>query len=337
MRSCRRFGVVVGVFLGVIGLLAGQAQATITPSYDGNLPDPSVTWSGSAYYAFGTQDGDGSQSNIQRISSTSLTGGWTPTADAPQTAREALPTANLPTWAAPGATWAPEVIHYNGQWLMYYTVHDAVTNQQCVSVATAASPDAAFDDTSGGPLVCLNGSSIDPSPYLDASGKLYLFWRSTYRVLFSTVPAIYGQQLDPSGKTLMAGTSPVRLLSRDRSWEGSNVEGPAMVRSPNGKYDLFYSANDWTTANYAVGYAECTTPLSGCTKKSTTAAWFGANVSTGPRGPGGESFFVDSTGATRMAFHAWGQQVGYAAGGRRMLWITPLTFTSTGQPVKPTL
>jgi beta-xylosidase len=335
MRKMRPLGICLGVFVAVLGVLTACATAATAPSYTGNLPDPSVVLSGTTYYAFGTQDGDGSQSNIQRIASASLTGGWIPTASDPQTAREALPT--LPSWASPGATWAPALLHVGSQWLMYYTVHDAATNQQCVSVATAATPAQTFKDTSSGPLVCINGSSIDPAAFLDpASNTLYLFWRSTYRTLFGSVPAIWGQRLASTGMSMASGTSPVRLLSRDRSWEGGTIEGPAMVRSPNGRYDLFYSANDWTTANYAVGYAECTSPLSGCTKKSTTGPWFGAHQAGGPQGPGGESFLTDTSNQLQMAYHAWGQSVGYAAGGKRMLWISPLSFTGTGQPIAPT-
>ena len=47
----------------------------------------------------------------------------------------------------------------------------------------------------------------------------------------------------------------------------------------------------------------------------------------GVAGPSGPSFFVDSGGVLRMAYHAWTPgRVGYEAGGARALWVDPLPF-----------
>jgi hypothetical protein len=42
--------------------------------------------------------------------------------------------------------------------------------------------------------------------------------------------------------------------------------------------------------------------------------------------------FIDSSGATRMAFAAWYGVVGYQDGGSRSLWIGTLSFTWSGTP-----
>lgn len=360
----------------------GLAEAAPSPSsappavYFRNLPDPAVVFFQATYYAYGTQDEGGHDSNIQRISSPNFLS-WLPPEGGVQGEhkREALPglmhpgstEQPTPTWAVPGATWAPEVIHLNNQWLMFYTVHHpcdsthpcsgGATDTQCISIAISSTgPAGPFVDNSSQPFICQYsaGGSIDPSPFVDpATGRVYLFWKSTQTVWFTKYAAIYGQELTNDGVSLKG--SPVPLLRSSASWEGGSIEGPAMVPNNKGKYDLFYSGNRYDTRNYAIGYAECATPLpsSGCRKKSTSAPWFstptpsgtGVTATTpyypaGPNGPGGESFLTDdngrvirdANGTVTMAYHGWGNGIGPAP---RYLWITPLKFDSDGRPVRP--
>ena len=49
---------------------------------------------------------------------------------------------------------------------------------------------------------------------------------------------------------------PVPLLSNTRAWQGNLIEAPEMVQHARG-YTLFYSANDYASANYGIGYATC--------------------------------------------------------------------------------
>ena len=79
-------------------------------------------------------------------------------------AGDALPT--LASWAAPGATWAPAVIHLKHSYLLYYTTTSARSRVQCLSVATAKRPGGPFTDSTTAPLVCQPGlgGSIDPTP-----------------------------------------------------------------------------------------------------------------------------------------------------------------------------
>ena len=97
------------------------------------------------------------------------------------------------------------------------------------------------------------------------------------------------------------GANPTSLLVPDQSWEAGTVEAPDLVTT-GGHYFLFYSGNDWTTANYAVGVATCAGPLGPCTDVTHTPI-----LSRGPgvAGPGGESVFADTKGDFWIAFHAW--------------------------------
>ena len=343
-RTAALFSVVI---LVAMALAPQQALAAVgAASYPGDFPDPFIVRDGSTYYAFGTEYGYLSSTpggfvcsanpadpadptpcrNIQRLRSTSPNGPWTVLPDG-------LP--QLPRWAVEGSTWAPSVIRVGSTWLMYYTVHHAAANKQCISIATTTSLDLPFTDNSNGPLLC---DAIDPAPFVDADGRMFLHWESSS----GGVAAIFGQQLSSTALALVG--SPSRLLVRDQPWEGPTVEGPAMLGIPPTstttpsrylKYDLFYSANQWTTSNYAIGYAECTGPLGGCRKVTTTGPWYSDNNPTDVgNGPGGQSLFTDTGGQFRMAYHGWNGPPGYSNGSVRAMWINPITFAA-GTPIPP--
>ena len=227
--------------------------------------------------------------NIQIIASNDLTQ-WTAVGNA-------LPT--LPAWATPDDTWAPSVAEVNGQFLLYYAVDVASSATECISVATANSPAGPFVDNSTSPLECQTplGGSIDPSSFTDANGAMYLVWKSND----ANPSKIWAEQLDPAGTGFAPGANPSALLSADQAWEAGTVEAPDMVVA-NGRYFLFFSGNNWNSANYAVSVATCSGPTGPCSDATT-----GPILSSGPgvAGPGGESVFTDTSGSYWVAFHAW--------------------------------
>ena len=96
-----------------------------------------------------------------------------------------------------------------------------------------------------------------------------------------------------------------------------------------GHYYLFFSGNDWDSANYAVGVAICIGPLGPCSDASPSPI-----LSSGPgvAGPGGESVFADTSGNFWIAFHAWVPgAVGFP--NSRDLYLRRLTFSATGATV----
>jgi hypothetical protein len=87
------------------------------------------------------------------------------------------------------------------------------------------------------------------------------------------------------------------------------------VVEDQGRHYLFYSANDWRTADYTVGYAVCETPLGPCAKPAHSP-WLAA--SNGAHGPGGAELFRDRDGVW-MVVHGWvGGRVGYPDGARNL-------------------
>jgi hypothetical protein len=269
---------------GPCASLDGGADAGLVYPFD--FPDPDVALFGQTYYAYATNSVAG---NIQIISSTDLAH-WVSVGNA-------LP--SLPGWAKPNETWAPSVTNVNGTFLMYYTADFAPSGTQCISVATATNPQGPFIDNSVLPLECQQslGGSIDPSAFTDANGVPYLVWKSGG----PGTSTLWSQQLNAARTGFATGTNPTQLLAPDRSWEGGTVEAPDLALA-NGHYWLFFSGNDWDSANYAVGVAQCAGPLGPCADASPNPI-----LSSGPEmaGPGGESVFVDRNGHFQIAFHAW--------------------------------
>jgi beta-xylosidase len=295
--------------------LEGGANSGLVYPFD--FPDPFVLRVGGLYLAYATNSVEG---NIQIIESTDLVH-WSAVGNA-------LP--HLPSWAEPGGTWAPSVLQVGGTFLLYYVAMLAGrSDEECISVATATSAEGPFIDNSDAPLVCqtsLNGS-IDPSPFVDATGTPYLQWKSNGGA--GHPATIWSQQLTASGTGFATGT-PTELLAADQAWEAGVIEAPDLVFSA-GRYFLFYSGNNWNSTNYAVGVATCRGPEGPCTDLTSQPI-----LSSGPgmAGPGGESVFFDASGTPWIVFHAWVPgAVGYP--NSRALYLRPLSLSGPVPVVEP--
>jgi len=280
-----------------------------------DFPDPFVLRVGLDYYAYATNaNGD----NIQRLHSTDLHH-W-------ERLEDALP--RLPVWAAAGKglTWAPSVLPRDGYTVLYYTARFETAGLQCLGCAVSASPAGTFRDDSAAPFLCQHdlGGSIDPSPFVDDDGRPYLLWKNDGNSC-GLPTGLWLQPLRPDGLALEG--APLELLRCDQPWELPLIEAPALVRHA-GRYYLFYSANWWESADYAIGYA-VSDALTGPYLKPLDGPWFARRPEA--LGPGGQEFFTDAAGQLWMAYHAWTPpHVGYPAGARS-LHLAPVAFED-GRP-----
>jgi beta-xylosidase len=292
--------------IGGTGGLAGEVRAALrrpgAAVYCHDFADPFVLREGSTYYAYATNNQD---DHVPVLTSSGLFG-TAHTADA-------LP--KLPAWSSPGGVWAPAVLSRPGGFVLYYTTRAHHPDRECLSRAVSKEPVGPFVDDSSGPLVCPpDGGAIDPSPFVAADGRAYLLWKS------DATAGIVAQELAPDGLTLIGDQQPI--LQADQAWEGGVVEAPSMV-GYNGRYYLFYSGNNWSTASYAIGYAVCASPTGPCTKPAD-GPWLASTAKA--EGPGGEDVFVDERGQLWMTLHAWVRgKVGYPQGARN-LFVVRLTF-----------
>lgn len=233
----------------------------------------------------------------------------------------------LPAWAEPGAVWAPAVLaRPDGTLVMYYTTTHRESGRQCISVAVGDDPMGPFVDRSSAPLICPIdlGGAIDPSPFVADDDTVHLLWKNDGNCC--GVPSrIWSQPLVDDG-TSVAGPA-VELIGADQPWEGGVVEAPSMVRDDD-VHLLFYSANAWDSADYAIGYARCDGPAGPCTKPDDQP-WLSSSEDAA--GPGGQELFTGPDGGLQMVFHAWPDEVGYESGGRRSLF-TVAVEVHKGQP-----
>ena len=289
----------------------GRADAS--PVIDEDFPDPDVLEVDGTYYAYAT---NGNGRNVRVARSTDLVT-W-------ENLDDAMP--QLPSWMIPGKTWAPEVTELSpGRFALYFTATNFQPALQCIGVAVADSPVGPFVAAGEGMLVCPpdEGGAIDASTFLDDDGTGYLLWKNDGNCCgLDTWLQI--APLAPDGLSL-AGP-PTRLARQDQPWEGNLVEAPTLVKR-DGTYVLLYSANDYASAEYAIGYARATTVTGPYTKAEQPLL----TTNRDPRfvGPGGQDVVPGTDGTDLLVFHSWSPAHTY-----RAMSTLPLTWAD-GTPVLP--
>ena len=304
-----------GVVLIVVTLLIASGPVEV---FSGDFADPSVLVAGPFdVYAYAT---DTPRHNVPVLRG-NLVDGVTLVGDA-------LP--HLPAWSGPGFVWAPSVRRAApARYLLYYATVDRSSARECLSVATGSRPEGPFVDGSTAPLECQPalGGSIDPTTVTDG-GTTYLLWKSDGDCCGEPT-AIWSAPLTADG--LHVAAVPVSVLTATQPWEHGIVEGPSMIPVGTG-FDLFYSGGVWDTAGYAMGFASCSTPVGPC--RLPVPGPF-LTTRSGQEGPGGGEVFRGPAGAPWIVYSAWTNgRVGYAAGGSRSLFVSPLDLSGTVPPLR---
>jgi Glycosyl hydrolases family 43 len=283
--------------------------ATWGTAINQDFPDPAILYFNGTYYAYSTQV---LTDNVPYSTSTDGVH-WSPASG------DAMPT--LASWASFGDTWAPTVAEDGArQFVMFYTAKDSASGKQCIGEAEASSPAGPFVDGSAGPVICdpSAGGDIDPDIFVDqTTGHSYLIWKVNSNVI-GQATSLWAVQMSPD---FQLSGSPRALLADDQPWQAGDIEGPNMIEQ-DGTYYLFYGANEYFSAQYAIGYATCASPLGPCSDSRDNPVLVS---SAGMSGPGGPSFFNGPEGL-EMAFSAWPGAVGYVSGGYRAMYTATVTF-----------
>jgi ribosomal protein L24E len=187
---------------------------------------------------------------------------------------------------------------------MWYTAQTASGHggHYCLSVARATSPKGPFSDSSSGPALCrdADGGVIDPAPFIDASGRPWLYFKTYDDVNASTVGSrIYAVPLSSDGAHL-AGTQRIVLAQENVSSTSETIENPQMFRAA-GRYLLLFSRGLYTSSNYRQGYATCDSPTGPCREASSSLLTSYGSV----LGPGGGTTFTDTHGRLFLAYAGW--------------------------------
>ena len=148
--------------------------------------------------------------------------------------------------------WAPQVFKYQNKYYMAYTADEQI------AIATSDSPLGPFTQDEIKPLSG-TGKQIDPFIFFDTNGTPYL-----YHVKLQEGNRIFVSQMDTGLNDVIAGTAK-ECISGLEQWENTEhttwpvTEGPTVVK--RGKfYYMIYSANDFRSTDYAVGYAVAESP-----------------------------------------------------------------------------
>jgi beta-xylosidase len=305
------------------------------PALAVDFPDPFVIRADGRWLAYATNPERG-RVNVQMAASDDLAN-WSSVKDPDGKLHDAMPV--LPLWAKRGDTWAPEVLKAGSGYVLYFTARDRKSNLQCIGAAAGTSPLGPFVSDAAEPLVCQKalGGSIDPDPFRDSDGSLYLYFKNDGNNPAAGKPdQIFVQRLSADG--LGVAGDPIPLLRNDpRSWEGNVIEAPTMVRRPEG-YFLFFSGNDYTwpqqqrLSAYAMGYATCTGPAGPCAVAPDNPLLTSRMGKEGClSGPGHQAVF-EGDGTSYIAFHAWAADPGCRPlDPRRYLYVAPLVWQN-GRP-----
>lgn len=206
--------------------------------------------------------------------------------------------------------WAPQVFRHRGKFHMAYTADEQI------AIATSDSPLGPFTQKTPG-KISGTGKQIDPFVFFDDNGKTYL-----YHVRLNAGNKLYVAEM----KSDLSDIKPETLrpcLEPDQPWENTQhsnwpvMEGPTVIKHA-GRYYLFYSANDFRSPDYAVGYAVATTPL-GPWEKPARQPLISRHL-IGANGPGHGDLFKDARGTWRYVFHVHASQT--AVSPRRTALVT---------------
>jgi GH43 family beta-xylosidase len=140
-------------------------------------------------------------------------------------------------------------------------------------------------------------------------------------ILAAMQTPILAQRLSHDGESLVG--DPVTVIANDLDWEGHLVEGPFLWKQ-DGRYWLFYAANDFTDPAYGIGVAVADHPLGPFVKQpapllSSAQSW---------AAPGHPSIAAGPDGTPQIFFHAYFPGTG-GYNVFRALLTARLKFTST--------
>ena len=200
-------------------------------------------------------------------------------------------------WATNGF-WAPEVIRIGSKYYLHYTAgrDDQVKH---IGIAVADKPTGPFVDVNDYPFIDHGArGTIDSHVFVDDDGRTYMYYSNA----MSTNPIpedpskkrseIWVVEVTPDLTTQISDH--YMMIYPQQSWENnpnsSNYwnEG-AVIHKHNGIYYLFFSANCYCAANYAVGYATSSSPMGPFTKYAGNPILSNAGISYAVSGPGHHS------------------------------------------------
>ncbi len=295
-----------------------QNQGTIQAA------DPCVITVGDTFYLYATDASEGYDCTSIRVWSSKNLTDWVEVGQAFRPASDA--------WAVKDL-WAPEVIAANGKYYMYYSGRDNTTTLMGIGVAVSDTPIGPFHEVEGVKEQSLNLGfpAIDPNPFIDDDGSVYLYVSQDQ---VNNVSSVYGCKLSSDMVTVEEGSittealvAPTVTSDTTKYWN----EAPHMYKY-DGKYYLTFSSGYYGNKSYCLGLAVSDSPLSGFSKVDYSPIFRVATEWTHVSGTGHNSFFPSPDGRELwIAYHSHidVENRGY----QRKINFDKVTFDSDGRLV----
>ncbi len=208
--------------------------------------------------------------------------------------------------------WAPEVICRpgDGKYVMHFTARRKADQSLRIGVAVADSPQGPFRQLTDAPMFDFGYAAIDGHAFIDEDGKAYFYYSrdcSENLIDGKNISQIYVVSLD---ETLTQVTGkPVLLATPTYSYECQGCghwcwnEGASVLKK-DGKYYLFYSANNFATKAYCINLAVADTPTGAFAKMNGQNPILHCDMQKQDfSGPGHNAFFTDRDGHLKTVFH----------------------------------
>jgi beta-xylosidase len=277
------FRVVLCVFSFAIAIPVSALPVMSVPGDTVLMADPTIFMEKGVYYLYGT----GSKDGFLEYRSTDLHHWIGPIGN-----RGGHALLKGDSFGTQGF-WAPQIFKYRGKYYMAYTADEQI------AIATSDSPLGPFVQKNK-KKVSGSGKQIDPFVFEDTDGNLYLYY-----VRLQDGNRIFVARLKPDLSDIDLATVK-ECLHAELPWENTDLskwpvsEGPTVLKHA-GLYYLFYTANDFRSIDYAVGYAASTSPYGPWTKMQDSPLISRKN--TGANGTGHGDFLQDAKGNLYYVFH----------------------------------
>ena len=150
--------------------------------------------------------------------------------------------------------WAPQVLKYHDKFYMAYAASEHI------GIASSDNPLGPFKQNILSP-VSEETKQIDPFIFINDDGKKYLY----YVVVANGGNRIFVAEMNDDLMSVKKETAKLCIEGTEH-WENTEnakwnvTEGPTVIKH-NNLYYLLYSANDFRSVDYAVGYAVSKSPL----------------------------------------------------------------------------
>jgi beta-xylosidase len=234
--------------------------------------------------------------------------------------------------------WAPELVKVGSTYYLHYSAaaDDGIMR---IGMAKSTSPKGPFQDISNKPFFQqgIDKGCIDSHIFFDDDGSVYMYYSNGMST--NPIPGTNKKRSEiwvvelSTDLTETIGEAK-RLFFPSQSWEKNPTaqnywnEAPSAIKHDN-KYYILYSANSYSSSDYAIGYATSDSPLGPFTKYAYNPILSNKGREAYVSGTGHQSV-VTSPDETEMfcVYHSHIDLV--AQGGERMVNIDRMGFSDDG-------